>query len=217
MRAEDRLVFVAAAKTLNLWILVRKTNERSLDFIGRAGFTPKPIDCKAKTADVGDVAGLVVDAEIHTTAFRPKKAPEAIEIWRDFKVEHLGYDGYDVDLLEKSPFYGCLMVNGKYIHGDYDLYDIVIPGQEMRNLASHETLRGKTHRRPARYFIVKDFVNQRIGVPMIQHGGEAQYKDHTNQAIDVFAPKQDPFELRDERALREHYATIFKGRKTLPL
>lgn len=217
MRQKDRQVFSAAAKSLNLWILVRKTNEKSLDYVGRFGFTPKPIDCKAKTADMGPAAGLVVDAEIHKTAFRAKKAEEAIDIWRDFRVEHLGTDGYSVDMNEASPFYGCLMMYGKYIHGDYDLYDIVIPGQEMRNLAAHETLRGQTHRRPARYFDVKNFVNERIGVPMVQHGGESQFKDHTNQAIDVFAPDGKSLELRDERALRDHYATVFKGRKTLPL
>jgi hypothetical protein len=44
-----------------------------LRFVGQGGYTPKRIDCKAKTADVDlppyQLAGLVVDPRVHPTAF----------------------------------------------------------------------------------------------------------------------------------------------------
>ena len=65
MRPTDKRVFLDAARQLQLWILVRRTNPASLRYIGLPGYLPKPIDCKAKTADLNQgryrVAGLVVD------------------------------------------------------------------------------------------------------------------------------------------------------------
>ena len=51
MRLNDKKIFLQVAQELKLWILVRRTNPASLQYIGRAGYAPKSIDCKAKTAD----------------------------------------------------------------------------------------------------------------------------------------------------------------------
>src|ERR1019366_4271453 len=75
MRAMDVVAFREAAKHFQVWILVRASKAAALRYIGRIGYVPKRLDCKAKTADF-DVrlpgqreekmtAGLVVNPEIH--------------------------------------------------------------------------------------------------------------------------------------------------------
>src|SRR5580692_8024980 len=61
MRVGDRKIFARVAQGMGVWILMRGTNPASLEYICKKGYTPKPIDCKAKTAKKGPCAGLVVD------------------------------------------------------------------------------------------------------------------------------------------------------------
>jgi hypothetical protein len=75
---------------------------------------------------------------------------------------------YKVDTDTKSKHYGCLQLRGSYIHGDYDLYDVIHIAQAQRNLAAVETLLGQPHRRGAKVLTVQNFINARIGSPMIQ-------------------------------------------------
>ena len=51
MRAHDVGVFNAAAVRFKAWILVRRSNPAAKDYIGKAGYVPKRLDCKAKSAD----------------------------------------------------------------------------------------------------------------------------------------------------------------------
>ena len=51
MRPQDKTIFLNAARQFQVWILVRRTNRASLEYVTRAGYMPKRIDCKAKTAD----------------------------------------------------------------------------------------------------------------------------------------------------------------------
>ena len=88
IRQQDKAVFADAARHFNLWILVRRTNRESLPYIGLPGYTPKPIDCKAKTADSSydsryRTAGLVVDPNEHRRAFGPRLA-DALSEWKKF-------------------------------------------------------------------------------------------------------------------------------------
>src|SRR5687767_3759192 len=186
MRPQDKKVFQEAAGKLQLWILVRRTNPESLKYIGVAGYTPKPLDCKPKTADVDcggfTLAGLVVDPTLHGQSFKsPDKRADAEKYWREFRAK-LGAD-YQVEGDRRSKHFGVVKRHGKYVHGDYDLYDIIDPRQPQRNLAAAETMLGQPHRRGPNLVKVAGYVNGRIGVDMIQHGGEAQYKGHSNQAI----------------------------------
>ena len=132
IRQEDVPVFKAAASAYDHVIIVRATNEYSIQYIGRAGFTPKPIDCKPKTAshnaftDSHQVpcAGLVVDPTFLPNAFTSKKLVKAIESWDKFtrghtesekerkvfrRYESAGF--YSVDTYKSSKFYGCLMLS----------------------------------------------------------------------------------------------------------
>lgn len=217
MRPQDKSIFLDAAHKLRVWILVRRTNTASLKYIGKPGYAPKRIDCKAKTADLDiapyELAGLVLDPDIHPKAFKPQKVAKAKEAWAKMK-PLLGSD-YSVDTNRQSRHYGCVQLRGSYVHGDYDLYDVIDVSQPHRNLALVETLLGQPHRRGAKVLAVQEFINSRIGSPMVQHGGEAQYADHSEQAIDAFGPNGEDVTILNEFSVRGWYDRVFGGRKTL--
>jgi hypothetical protein len=88
MPMEHIMAFQRAAAHFKVWILVRRGNPASLKWIGVAGYVPKPLDCKAKTAeiDVGatQCAGLVASPELLPAAFSPEKLVEANKEWPKF-------------------------------------------------------------------------------------------------------------------------------------
>lgn len=218
MRKPDKLVFAACAIDKGLWLLVRRTNPASLEYIGVPGFVPKPIDCKPKTADFGKFAGLVVSPEIASKAFSPAKEPEADKCWKTFLQNQAGSSGrYRVDEDPGSEWFGCLLLGEQKIHGDYDLYDIVDPRNARRNFAIVDTLHGQLHMRSPWLGDVQKFINSRIGAHLVQHSGETQYKDHTDQTLDVFGPKGEYFALATEAAIRAAYRFLFDERRTNPL
>lgn len=228
MRPQDRTVFAAAARDLGVWILVRRTNPASLPYIGRALYVPKPIDCKAKTADrdpvrpggrgVYRLGGLVADPTLVPEAFVPGKYEKALEIWAEFKAEHIdiqrGPHRYAVVTDKRLKHYGAVTRNDKYIHGDYDLYDVVDPAQPSRNLALVGQLLGQPHMRGPRLQRVMDYVNGRIGADMVQHGGEYQYAGHSDQVLDVFGPTGQSGAFSDAASVRAFYAKEFMGRRS---
>jgi len=207
IRPQDKRVFREAAKHFQVWLLVRQTNRASWDYIGLANYFPKPITCKAKTADLNPprtagttgagyvTAGLVVDATVHKKVFEGEKSVKALGLWKEFKTSYLGSSpeaqgsDYKVDLDKKSKHYGCVQYHGKYLHGDYDLYDIIVVGHEQANLTVVGTRDGAPDFRTARQFPIEDFVNERIGVEMVHHGGQFQFSEHTNDLVEIFSPK----------------------------
>ena len=235
MRAQDALVFQDVCKTHKLWMLVRYTNPDSLKYIGDLSYYPKPIDCKPKTAKSNvpmangrgqyDLRGLVADPFRHPRAFG-QSAGAAQKLWTKmaatFNLES-GRDRYKVDTNEKSNHYGCLMVKEgaiyRYLHGDYDLKDIVEVGREDWNLSFALSDKGVPHNEI--FLIEHDLyqlmsqINRRIGVPMLQHSSEAQFADHTEDKINVFGPNGEFRVLGDEAAIRCFYAIELKGRTTL--
>jgi hypothetical protein len=135
MRSLDVQAFVTAAGRFKVWILVRRSNVAAKDHIGKPGFSPKRLDCKAKTADknaqlgiLGEkkTAGLVVDPTIPgmETAFeKSTKHSNAVRIWRE-SFQNMCYfpqpgdqprtyypQGklYTVQSDQKHPRYGCVM------------------------------------------------------------------------------------------------------------
>lgn len=217
MRPQDKTVFLEAARHFQVWILVRRTNVASLQYIGRSGYSPKRIDCKAKTADQDvppyKLSGLVVDPNLQAKAFSPGRLAKAKDAWAAMK-NSVG-TVFQVDKDTGSKHYGALKLQGSYIHGDYDLYDIIDIKQPHRNLAAVETLLGQPHRRGAKVLTVQEFINARIGTPMVQHGGEAQYADHSEQSIDAFGPNGEDVTILNEFSVRGWYTNVFGGRKTL--
>lgn len=223
MRPSDRIVFLDAARTFQLWILVRRTNSASLKFIGLPGFVPKPIECKAKTADKDapgfQLAGLVADPTRCPAAFSPAKLAKALQIWNgEFSHQtQIGHPGsaWGVVTSHSDRHFGAATYHGNFLHGDYDLYDIIDPEQASRNLASVETLNGQPHMRGPNFYKVQHFVNGKIGVPMVQHGGEMQYADHSDQAIDAFGPHGEECTILNQYSVRGWYEDRFAGRRPI--
>lgn len=133
MRMQDAKAFAYTAWWHHVYLIVRRSNRHSIRFIGETGFTPKPVDCKAKTARQAffhtglgrslDVAGLVCDPTLpeFEKAFGAAHG-EAMDAWKDFR-PHLK-EAYDrngnrtrtyladgrffVDLRPESPTYGVI-------------------------------------------------------------------------------------------------------------
>jgi hypothetical protein len=87
MRTADKQIFLDASRHFQVWILVRRTNRASLEYVGKPGFVPKPINCKAKTADndlgAQKLAGLVIDPSGREAAFKPERVQDALKCWKD--------------------------------------------------------------------------------------------------------------------------------------
>ncbi|HUE10769.1 MAG TPA: hypothetical protein VMQ54_07515 [Steroidobacteraceae bacterium] len=143
-------IFLETANRFNASILVRKTGEASLRWVGKQGYTAKRGDLKCKTAqaDLGGyrLAGLVCSPLIHSMAFTDaRRLSDAIDLWQHSQhlitVPPSGFTGTDwprscatpyiLQTNTEHPHYGVLawieagIVSPKYIHGDYDLYAIV--------------------------------------------------------------------------------------------
>jgi hypothetical protein len=235
MRDQDKVAFRQVCRDKELWILVRQTNPHSLKYIGLPGYTPKPIFVKPKTAQANvpkprggayELRGLVVDPTRHWQAFDPAKVDSASRIWRAFAEQHhIGANAptaaFKVDEDPNSKHFGCLMIRMRqayhYIHGDYDLKDIVEVGTEDWNLALPWMHEGVRHNEILLlhhdlWDIVAD-LNRRIGVDMVQHGSEAQYADHADEPIVVFSIDGHQWVLKDQSAVETFYLTYFKGRR----
>ena len=223
MRPQDKTAFADAARSIGVWIFVRRTKREALQYVGRAGYSPKAINCKAKTADKDlgryKLAGLVTSPKVHAAAFKQEKLPDVNEKWASFEREFLSPAGgrgeYEVESDRNSQHFGVVKRHGQYVHADYDLYDIILPEQAQRNLAAVESLLGQAHRRGPKFYEVQNFLNRRIGSDMVQHGGEAQYADHSEQSIDAFGPNGEEFTILNEYSVRAWYENQFGGRQAL--
>ena len=88
-----------------------------------------------------------------------------------------------VDVDPASAHYGCLQLSRSgldwsYIHGDYDLKDVIVPGKETDNRRMEGLVHGVRNFTPLLSMLeferVRVTLNQRIGADMVQHGAEAQ-------------------------------------------
>jgi hypothetical protein len=110
------------------------------------------------------------------------------------------------------------MLDGAYIHADYDLYDIVLASHPRGNLGAVEELHGQRHIRGVRVIPIQNFVNGMIGTDMIQHGGQAQYRhlDPENDAtevLDLFTPDGEHRRLNGYQEIQQQYEAW--GRTTI--
>lgn len=240
MRAVDIPLFAATAKLRKAYILVRRTNPASIPYVGRPGYTPKPIDCKAKTADqdvtidgrTHEVSGLVVDPNlVKDGAYRSsQRFQDAVRIWEKFKV-HLAPPGvtfvpedrrFGVQDDPKQPHFGAVIMwrNGHrhvntqlFIHGDYDLFSIVAADDPSEHLFVQETLLGQPHARGQLLMDVRFYLNHRMGVPMICHGEQDNFDDSFNEKVDIFFPDGQTVKTREGPSLFAFFQTEFAGRR----
>ena len=207
MRPQDEEVFAEAARHQGRWIVVRETNPEALKYIGEPGYTPKPFDCKAKSANLPwhEYAGLVVNPAKHPEAFRDPVA--AAEEWN--KMMKHPPEGFVEDAQ------GRLRIRGELVHSDYDVYDVIDPNRPRGNLSLVNKQGGQpyfeTHGLPP----IKDYVNERVGSPVIQHPGEAQLKGHSEQRLIVFGPNGERFVTDGKQAIEDVYNQRFQGRAAL--
>lgn len=135
MRPKDVDVFRAAALRYQVWILVRASNKAAKDYIGSPGYTPKRLDCKAKTAECNAIipgtdrekltSGLVINPTLKgmETAFDSiEKYNRALEFWHKFEIRcHIPKPGepkvtyfpggklYSVQVDPTDVHYGCVL------------------------------------------------------------------------------------------------------------
>lgn len=242
MRGKDLQKFMMVAREFNVHILVRHTNEHSLKYIGQPGYYPKPMVCKAKTADKNppplthlvqgrktttqyEVAGLVVHPGFQPHSYEEKKLVKAAHCWEDtmkvlspshlhtqvdlrnpaswalWGVERQGVGGsrwsWRIDIDPQSKHFGCLQLKNKdigwsYIHGDYDLKDVIVPGHMSDNRSWASKLDGVPNSTPLlrdrRFSTIQARLNGLMGADMVQHGSEAQFAGHADEAITVASP-----------------------------
>jgi hypothetical protein len=239
MRPTDQEVFKQVAHDKNVWLLVRLTNAKSLKWVGNPNCIPKPISCKAKTADEDkdaryEIAGLVADPGIHRNSFKKDKLKKVIECWEEFSSAHLepsyprtglGKDGYTLDIYQGSRHYGCVRRNFRYIHADYDLLDIVDATDPKSNKIIEEILDGTPHASSPRFPEIQQALNGGLDAPMVQHGGEAQFTYLYEQPIHVFFPMTglngknygdcDPVIWLNKLTAEAWYEREFGGRKAV--
>lgn len=119
-----------------------------------------------------------------------------------------------VDVDPMSRHYGCLQLSRKgldwsYIHGDYDLKDVIVPGNEADNRRNEGQLHGVKNFTPLLSSIeferVRLALNQLIGADMVQHGAEAQFAWHGDEPITVAFPDWTHLVLNDAVTVQRWY------------
>ena len=205
MRNNHREIFKKAAKEYECLIAVRQHNPKSEPYIGKRGYKPKPIQCKAKTAKKGPQAGLVVNPKLCPDAFRSRSERRLAEIdWHSFDTTYgKPQFGYQVNK-KKGDRYGCVMFGGNYLYSDYDLMEIKpyfetnqvtaqnpIFGKYDRSVPSHKRAIDKTSDLEKK---IATFVYNRTGI-LIQHGAavnENKNEPPKSEQCHVFRPTR-PF------------------------
>lgn len=257
LRKADLTWFKACAALRNAYLLVRGTNSEALDYFCIAGYTPKPIEIKAKTAEKTPkldgtapdwtIAGLVADPTIvGPLAFGDGKIEEVRIEWEKTKPliysgdhdpvtgrpkQHLaGGKHFVVQMNERHKHYGCLMHSpdgvsfSRYIHGDYDLYDVVPAIDRHSNEFVRHPRYGwmapgvqqeiGTDFQPHLFIETQTFLNANIGAPVVKHGDQAKYKrEQSDEPVWAFFPGGNWEALIGRAAIVEFYITVLGGRK----
>ena len=149
--------------------------------------------------------------------------------WSLWGVERQSANGspwhWRVDIDPSSGTFGCIQLRRgnlpcSYIHGDYDLKDVIVVGRESDNRRQEDNIDGL-----ANYYVplleglefgqIRRELNTRMGVEMIQHGAEAQIFWHGDEAIVVAYPgvsTRDPAVRRNRSALVQRSESRGPGR-----
>lgn len=168
------------------------------------------------------VEGLVVNPFRWPEAFSAGKLADAGKYWTEFRMKYgLGeyvatssgfiffgnrssHFDFAINIEPKSPHEGCLTQSGKYLFGDFDLFDIVFlrqivsPGSQPNlkpvgpSYAKGFTADGTSFKsydhRDDDWDPIAAFINQQLGVDMIQHGSQFLYKANEFETVDAFGP-----------------------------
>jgi hypothetical protein len=122
-----------------------------------------------------------------------------------------------VDVDPASRHFGCLQLKGPsgdwcYIHGDYDLKDVIVLGKETDNRRNEGKLDGVKNFTPVlqglQFERVQAALNARMGVEMVQHGAEAQFAWHGDEPITVAFPNFSHLLLYDAVTVQSWYQKL---------
>lgn len=142
---------------------------------------------------------------------------------------------YGVERNRDSDHYGCLFwsrygsaVNGAYVHGDYDLYAIVPDDDPTRTVAAFDDWSNTplwqappgydahkmVHARGRELTDVQIWINREIGFPMVRHGDQEKFSDHTDEDVLFFFSDGTTTEVHGVAGLDALYRGRFAGRRT---
>lgn len=141
--------------------------------------------------------------------------------WSRWGVERQGVNGsrwkWRVDVDPQSPRFGALQLSqdgGKwcYIHGDYDLKDVIVLGAERDNRRAEGRVDGVRNFTPLlqamEFEQIRRALNARMGVEMVQHGSEAQFAWHGDEPITVAFPDWTHLILHDAVTVQSWYLSL---------
>jgi hypothetical protein len=249
MRLIDIRTFKQAAEQFSCIIIVRRLNPASLQYVGKQGYIPKSIFCKAKTAknnviipgtgQLSLVAGLVVDPTLPGMSAAFSNIGDAQKMWKNL-LDNLGVKSLNtIDLYKKLPVerggfytvqneaskshYGALkfcpfipsdvnqfklstfyLSNSYFIHGDYDLYGLIPANEREKRLVAHGEMLGQANYYSPLLKPVQNFINQRIGTPMVQHGAQENL-GHSDDHVDIFWPDGRITQKHGIQQIKEFY------------
>lgn len=147
--------------------------------------------------------------------------PERPDTWSVWGVARTGVNApnwkWRVDVDPASKHFGALQLaraEGEwcYIHGDYDLKDVIVRGHETDNRRHEGKLDGVKNFTPMLYDReferIRAVLNQRMGVEMVQHGAEAQFAWHGDEPITVAFPDFTHLILYDAPTVQAWYERL---------
>jgi hypothetical protein len=155
----------------------------------------KAFSCWADTLDVLHGAGVNI----------PATSPDTWAAWGKEHVSARSGWRWRIDVNPMSQHFGCLQiardaVGWSYLHGDYDLKDVIVLGRESDNQRLEGKVQGAknyTPLLPGREFeTIRKALNDGIGADMVQHGAEAQFAWHGDEAITVVFPSSPQLEFK---------------------
>lgn len=148
------------------------------------------------------------------------------ETWASWGKDHAsGRSGWRwrIDVDPGSPHFGCLQlarenVPWSYLHGDYDLKDVIVKGHETFNQRQEGKVQGAKNYTPLlpglEFETIRKALNDAIGTDMVQHGAEAQFAWHGDEPITVVLPEGPQLQfqiLANAEAVQRWYMDMNRG------
>jgi hypothetical protein len=160
-----------------------------------------------------------------------REDPQSRQLWaQERRALHSPDWSWRLDVDWRSPHFACLQLKSNktgslwcYIHGDYDLKDVIVAGKEEDNRKKVGTvdgvlnitpkLRGTAKTHGMTFRDLQELLNHKMGAPMIQHGSEAQFAWHGDEPISVIYSDNTNELLIGEAEIQSWYQK--RGRKIL--
>lgn len=180
--------------------IVSEVDYRVAGLVVHPGFQPELFhaDKRAKAESAwADTMALVAP---HLKGVRVDlREPDSWSLWGQARraVYALAWR-WRIDVDPDSIRFGCVQLwkygeGWSYVHGDYDLKDVIVPGHERQNERNHGKIDGVddyTPRLPRglEFAEIRAALNREIGIEMVQHGADAQFRWHGEEPITVAYP-----------------------------